>query len=533
MDTDPASTPTGCSAVLINGKTHFRLNSIPTGQKFRGKPCNSTNPNSMQNLAMRKKMLRAQSRFLDEHSMAGRSMWAWLEHRHEEFRRPCHITDTNGNTIDVDDQLPDEYILDPLISDRPWGGLAFTYSSGDCHQLNPIGQKPFYSTEPASSTEGSDFCGMQTWSRFINPPDESETECTVVVMDNVIRQGEDQKPFKDALSHMREGTVTIEDAELLLNRCLDNLTHQEREAFRDDTLHLVCTWREAHEHNFQYLDKELTEPIALFKAKYESSNRSGKNCCVQESSLPPRNALCVGATVMLLTNFVVEEGLMNGAVGTIKDIRYCSKEGPNSTDEDCHLSQYLVVEFPDSTLSECLVNGYDSKHVPIPVVQQRCERKCCSVHAIPIRICKAITIHKCQGMTIGVEPVTTEAGTHNKHPFKRAVVHLPPSGGKVGSTPGLDLVAFSRVTKLEYLAIGNRMEDLNCKKILKIGKSPVYAKRREYFTKMKLKAETSQARTKSRITQLDPSQNKTYDGGCQFLLDWYKNKIANKYNANH
>ena len=75
------------------------------------------------------------------------------------------------------------------------------------------------------------------------------------------------------------------------------------------------------------------------------------------------------------------------------------------------------------------------------------------------------------------------------------------------------------------------MEDLKCKKILKIGKSPAYTKRREYFAKMKLKAETSQARTKSRIAQLDPSPNKTYEGGCHFLLDWYKNKIANKYNA--
>ena len=76
------------------------------------------------------------------------------------------------------------------------------------------------------------------------------------------------------------------------------------------------------------------------------------------------------------------------------------------------------------------------------------------------------------------------------------MVHLPPTRGKVGSTPGLELVAFSRVTKLEYLAIGNKMEDLNCKQLLKIGNSAAYKKRREYFAKMKLKAVTSQAQNK-------------------------------------
>ena len=37
-------------------------------------------------------------------------------------------------------------------------------------------------------------------------------------------------------------------------------------------------------------------------------------------------------------------------------------------------------------------------------------------------------------------------------------------------------------------------------------------------------------RTKSRIALLDPSGNKSYEGGCQFLLDWYKNKVASKSN---
>ena len=61
------------------------------------------------------------------------------------------------------------------------------------------------------SPETSDYAGRVAWSEFFNPPDINDTENTVVVMEDVIRQDSTQQHFKDALAqtlaHMREGTM--------------------------------------------------------------------------------------------------------------------------------------------------------------------------------------------------------------------------------------------------------------------------------------------------------------------------------------
>ena len=38
-------------------------------------------------------------------------------------------------------------------------------------------------------------------------------------------------------------------------------------------------------------------------------------------------------------------------------------------------------------------------YVPIPFVKEMCEKKCCSVTALPLHCCAALSIHKSQGMT--------------------------------------------------------------------------------------------------------------------------------------
>ena len=135
------------------------------------------------------------------------------------------------------------------------------------------------------------------------------------------------------------------------------------------------------------------------------------------------------------------------------------------------------MEFPDSTLPHALVAGFDKTHVPIPFLTQRCERKCCSVTALPLRVCRALTIHKSQGMTVGREVITENGITRNKHPFQNVIVYLRPKESK-HKTPGSEVVAFSRVTKLEYLAIGNSADKLDRTMLKNIGKTKAYEKRR-------------------------------------------------------
>ena len=62
---------------------------------------------------------------------------------------------------------------------------------------------------------------------------------------------------------------------------------------------------------------------------------------------------------------------------------------------------YCVVRFPKSNLTECTVEGEtDSKMVAIPLSTQRCEKGCCAIETLPLRVCYALTTHKVQGMAL-------------------------------------------------------------------------------------------------------------------------------------
>ena len=70
----------------------------------------------------------------------------------------------------------------------------------------------------------------------------------------------------------------------------------------------------------------------------------------------------------------------------------------------------------------------------------RCEKRCCTVTSIPLRVCKALSVHKLQGMSVGPE-----------HPFQSAVIYL--SERRERTNPGSELVAISRDTDISFLAI--------------------------------------------------------------------------------
>ena len=157
---------------------------------------------------------------------------------------------------------------------------------------------------------------------------------------------------------------------------------------------------------------------------------------------------------------------MNGSIGIVKEIVYENKEGPANRN---NLPAYVFVEFSECEIpeEENLIDGMNSKCVPIPVVEDRCDKKCCSIRTIPLRVCIAITIHKSQGMTVGEGEI-----------FEKVVVYLPEEGMR--KHPGLELVAFSRVKRPEDLAVGNDSTTLTRTQILKNGKGKIYDLRREF-----------------------------------------------------
>ena len=499
---DMASAPTGCAAALIEGSTHCRCSSIPTGRSFHKPPNDIQNSNSERVRAMRSTMCQVTSRFMDEHSMAGRPYWAWLKHRHEELRRPVSVLDEEYNTV-----YEDTVDLSPEIYNRPWGGIPLIYSFGDCAQLPPVLMKPLYDKQPAKAGT-ADCHGKLAISSYMNP-DSDESESITVLMKDVLRQ--DDPNFLLLLTHMREGSVTDADVDFLLKRSIHNLEDSERRKFEGSaTVHLVPTWKQTHEITFRYL-QSLQSPLAKMTAKLSTTRTDGVNHCKKETSYPLKNALCVGATVMLLKNFVVEHHLMNGSIGIVREIAYKDAIGPaNSSD----LPAYVVVEFPNSIMPDTEKQFLDraSTWVSIPVVTEKCEKHCCTIQAIPLRVCVAITIHKSQGMTIG--PGQT---------FERAVVYLPETNSR--SPPGLELVAISRAMNPKSFAVGNELGSLSKMFIKKIGTSKAYDLRREFEAELTAKAETSMLQIKESIRSLDPNNEiKTYEGGCQFLFDWYSER---------
>ena len=129
---------------------------------------------------------------------------------------------------------------------------------------------------------------------------------------------------------------------------------------------------------------------------------------------------------------------------------------------------------------------------------------------MPLMICKSLSIHKSQGMTVG-----------QGKPFTKVVVYLPPSGNKC---PGLELVAVSRAVALNDFAVGNTETELTRQTLSRIGNTNAYKARKEFLQQTRARSEPSQEFTKLAITALDPAvdRDKTFEGGCKFLLDWYR-----------
>lgn len=182
---------------------------------------------------------------------------------------------------------------------------------------------------------------------------------------------------------------------------------------------------------------------------------------IEDSSLPRRCTLAVGSKFMLLLNFVVELGMMNGSIGTIHNIKYCPGEKPPVSQP-----AYVIVEFPYSKLETSLITGIPNTFFPVPVVTTRCERKCCSSTQIPLRVYKAITIYNSQGRSIG------EGQT-----WEYVVVNLTEK--KSRSRPGLEKFALSRATSLDTMAILDDTK-LSYDQFVRIGRGASYDKRREF-----------------------------------------------------
>ncbi len=134
---------------------------------------------------------------------------------------------------------------------------------------------------------------------------------------------------------------------------------------------------------------------------------------------------------------------------------------------------------------------------------------------IPLRVCKAITIYKSQGLTVG-----------EGHVWELLVLQLPSIKGRP-VTPGLEQTAFSRATTLDSLAIlTDASSPLTDERLKKIGKSQLYDKRREFENRLRDLHALHVPIVKTQVTAFDTnSDNPTFEGGYKALIQWYRDYV--------
>ena len=92
--------------------------------------------------------------------------------------------------------------------------------------------------------------------------------------------------------------------------------------------------------------------------------------------------------------------------------------------------------------------------------------------------------------------------------------------GKERKTPGAELVAFSRATYSQMVAIGDPLHEIDRLGIMTSGQGKIVDMRKKFEKKV------TEQRTKidyiHKSIQTDPAQLKTFKGGFIFICNWYR-----------
>ena len=242
-----------------------------------------------------------------------------------------------------------------------------------------------------------------------------------ITLDQVMRQaGNDsaQQLFRNILMRLRNGELRVEDWKHLIQQTPVEVD-DDTSGF-DEALRLFPTTSAVSEYNVTKLHSN-DQPVAVIKAVH-SGVGAIKASADDAGGLEPVVCLAHGARVMLTTNLWVQVGLVNGAMGTVVAICY-----DDAGESPPRLPVAVTVRF-DSFSGPTLSDG----SVPITPLRRTwlSTDKTCSRLQLPLKLAWAVTIHKCQGMTLN-----------------KAVVDL----GKKEFSAGLTFVACSRVRQLKDL----------------------------------------------------------------------------------
>ena len=371
--------PTGVAAHNISGRTLHSLFRLPVKSAFKELSRRAVT-------AVQNDLQHCQYLIIDEKSMLSLNQLAWLD------RRCLQIF--------------------PERADDAFGELNIILF-GDFFQLPPVGSRPLFSD---SKKTVDDVQGRKVYRSFDK----------TVELDVIMRQqgdSKEQQDFRDALQGLRSSRVTREHWETLTSRVQSKLTPTEVATF-DTALRIYGKKSDVNDFNHARM-RDLRKPVLVVEASHEPSD--GKNATSDEggnlhASLP----LCIGARVMLTENIWTENGLVNGALGTVCDITW-------PADSDWRRDPPLAVLVAFDNYEGPALDGDEVRKV-VPIFRSNREfiknSTLCRRTQFPLTVAYAITIHKSQGITV-----------------EKAVLNLV----EKDFAPGLSYVAVSRVKSLNGL----------------------------------------------------------------------------------
>ena len=186
-------------------------------------------------------------------------------------------------------------------------------------------------------------------------------------------------------------------------------------------------------HEIVYTD-EVDETITIRKWNKKASEQLDKlnSDCNKTAGLEAKLSLAVGARVMLRRNLDTKSGLVNGAMGTVM----------------CITSQHVTVQF-DHITQPCNIEMVKSKFMVI-------ENNYVYRKQFPLILAYAITIHKCQGLSLDCVIIDL-----SENVFSDGMAYVA-----LSRVRGLHLVAFhpkSIMVSISSLQETNRLRKQNTK----------------------------------------------------------------------
>ena len=308
-------------------------------------------------------------------------------------------------------------------TDGNWGDIC-VLAVGDLYQLSPVGQCTIYMSP-------------QIVHMLIDIAPNGWEKMQVYELTQSMRQ-KDMK-FVNCLSKIHT-TVPLESSEeeRMLQSHELNL-HPNHENYPHDAMHVYAQnvhWDAWNENRLKLLPgKEFTN-IATDSKKDDCTELANltmlTNPC-ETGNLQKDLTIKINARVMITMNIDVADGLTNGAMGTVTNV---------VIDQTTEKMSVILVAFDSEHVRQetRYTSVYNSTHqnaVPIHHTQATFTYdKKASFQAtrtqFPLTLAWAVTIHKCQGLTLS-----------------EIIIDMTPAKGKF--RPGEAYVAFSRVRTLQKL----------------------------------------------------------------------------------